>query len=366
MRTRSIAGALLPLAVLGLALALAAPALGQSGVASVGHYVPRAGDSLAYSEEIVLDNGVGNYTGYTEHDFINGSISVGAISTNGNGSVATHYASTGNWSNNQGQSQFSGEHGWFGFSYQSYLYVNGTDNQTGYTNPFVWFYVNNTVGVGGSVTLLNSPLTVDAVAAAYPMASSPTGYVVTIRAEGNGSYQRNDIYGVFTATYTWIAYFDPSTGYIVGYQYTEQDSSSSGGFTWTDTLTDTHTSFPLTAASAPPPPSSSSSGGLSETLVVVLVVVVVVVIALVVVLAVRSRRRSRPGLANAALPQHAAPGAPPFRTTFQPPPVNLVPSGQPAVQQIVIRETVKVPCAYCGTLMDSTATVCPKCGAPRT
>ncbi|HEV8049715.1 MAG TPA: zinc ribbon domain-containing protein [Thermoplasmata archaeon] len=27
---------------------------------------------------------------------------------------------------------------------------------------------------------------------------------------------------------------------------------------------------------------------------------------------------------------------------------------------------MKVPCRYCGTLMDSTATVCPKCGAPRT
>ncbi len=363
MKTGPITGVLLLLAVLGLALALASPALAQSPAAPVSHYVPRAGDSLTYSEEIVLDNGYGNYTGYTEHDFINGSISVGAVA--GNGSVATHYASTGNWSNNQGQSEFSGEHGWFGFSYQSYLYVNGTDNQTGYTNPFVWFYVNNTVGVGGGVTLLNSPLTVDALAAAYPMASSPTGYVVTIRAEGNGSYQRNDIYGIFTATYTWVAYFDPSTGYIVGYQYTEQDSSSSGGFTWTDTLSDTHTSFPLTAASAPPTP-SSSSGGFSETLVVLIVVVVVVVIAILVLVAVRARRRSRPGLANASLPQHAAPGAPAFARTFQPPPVDLVPGGQPAVQQIVIRETVKVPCAYCGTLMDSTATVCPKCGAPRT
>ncbi len=50
-----------------------------------------------------------------------------------------------------------------------------------------------------------------------------------------------------------------------------------------------------------------------------------------------------------------------------PPPasVNLIPGGQPAVQQIVIKETVKVPCRYCGTLMDSTATVCPQCGAPR-
>jgi hypothetical protein len=51
---------------------------------------------------------------------------------------------------------------------------------------------------------------------------------------------------------------------------------------------------------------------------------------------------------------------------YTPPAVRFIPSDQPMVQQVVIRETVKVPCRYCGTLMDSTALNCPKCGAPRT
>ncbi len=48
-----------------------------------------------------------------------------------------------------------------------------------------------------------------------------------------------------------------------------------------------------------------------------------------------------------------------------PEPLNLTAS-QPQVQQIVIREVVKVKCQYCGTLMDSTLPKCPNCGAPRT
>jgi rubrerythrin len=43
----------------------------------------------------------------------------------------------------------------------------------------------------------------------------------------------------------------------------------------------------------------------------------------------------------------------------------LTPSGQPAVQQIIIKETVKVNCRYCGSLIDSTAETCPFCGATR-
>jgi hypothetical protein len=356
--------ALAPLLVLVLvalaALAVATPAAGT------GHYLPRAGDSFSYSEEVVLSDGTGNYTGYSEHDFINGSIAVKAVASNG--SATTGYASTGYWFNNEGQSTPSSESGTFGFSDATYLYVNGTDNQTGYVNPYVWFYVNNTLPVGGSLYLLNTPMQVDATSASYPMASSPTGYVATIRAEGNGSYQRNDVYGVFTATYTWVAYFDPSTGYIVGYLYTEHDSDPSGdGFTWTDSLSDTHTTFPLTAASAP---ATSSPGSTNSDLALVLVLVVVVVVVIVVVILLaraRSRRSGATGMGGPALARHAGPGAPSFQQTFPaPPPVSLTPGGQPAVQQIVIKETVKVPCQFCGTLIDSTARVCPNCGAPRT
>jgi hypothetical protein len=340
-------------------------AISAAPAPAIAHYVPRAGDEFEYAETIVLNNGEGaNYAGYTEHTFTNGSITVRSIASNE--SVTTGYAWTSNYYNSSGGSQSSSMSGTFGWSASTFLYVNGTDDQTGYTNPSVWFFIDNTLGVGGSATLLNTPVQVIGTSATYPMASSATGYVVAIEAEGNGSYERDDSYGIFEATYTWIAYFDPGTGYILGYSYVEHDSNASGeGFTWTDTLSDTQTSFPLTAASAPPPASSAPASPISETVVVVLVVVVVVVLALVI-LALRARRRSA-GMAAPSVPRHGGPAAPPYPPTYgAPPPVNLVPGGQPAVQQIVIRETVKVPCAFCGTLMDSTATVCPKCGAPRT
>jgi hypothetical protein len=347
-----------------LVVLLVPAVVGAAPAPAVAHYLPRPGDEFRYTEEIVLNGGQGDYSGYTEHTFTNGSISIGEVAANE--SATTEYAWTSHYYNSSGGNVPSTMSGTFGWSASSFLYVNGTDDQTGYTNPSVWFFIDNTLGVGGSITLLNSPMTVIGTAAKYPMASSPTGYVVAIEAEGNGSYTRDDVYGNLQATYTWIAYFDPSTGYIVGYSYLEHDSNASGdGFTWTDTLSDTQTSFPLTAASAPPPSTSSPSSPISETLVVVLVVVVVVVVALVI-LALRSRRRSR-GMTPPTVPRHSGPTAPAYPPTYgAPPPVNLVPGGQPAIQQIVIRETVKVPCAYCGTLMDSTATVCPKCGAPRT
>ncbi len=61
-----------------------------------------------------------------------------------------------------------------------------------------------------------------------------------------------------------------------------------------------------------------------------------------------------------------------IRTNNHPPPpgpppenIDLTPK-QPPVQQIVIKEVVKVKCRYCGALIDSTAETCPICGAPRT
>jgi len=83
---------------------------------------------------------------------------------------------------------------------------------------------------------------------------------------------------------------------------------------------------------------------------------------IIALLVARSRRRH-------PLPQHSGTG----QVAYTPPPmgppppgIHLTPSGQPAVQQIVIKETVKVNCRYCGNLIDSTAEKCPFCGAART
>ena len=321
-----------------------------------GHYVPVAGDRLAYSETVTVTNGQGNYTGYSEAGYYNGSISIAAVLPNGTDSAS--YQSSGTYQNSLGEHYPWSEAGSFTFSAATFLYVQGSDNQTGYLNPSVWFYMDNTLGRGGAFFLLNTPMSVVSTDFAFPLALSSTGYVATIFAEGNGSYQRHDAYGNFTATYNWKAYFDPGTGYVVGYRYSEVDSDAAGdGFTYTDTLTDTQTTFPLTPTSAPPPPSPPTT----FPWLIVATVAVIVVVALLVV-AVALRRRSHP-----PLPRHPATPAPGTLPSYPPPPpLNLIPRDQPPVQQVVIRETVKVPCRYCGTLIDSTATACPKCGASRT
>lgn len=343
-----------------LLAALAVLVVVSAGLASA-HYTPAAGDRFAYDETVAIGNGIGNYSGYTESTTINGSLGVTAVLSNGTDKA--YYFNDDDYRNSEGVQENWSSSGTFVFSPQTFRYVEGTDNQTGYVNPSVWFFIDNSLAPGMSITLLNSGLTIVGTSVNYALDTSAGSYVKAIFAEGNGSYQRNDIYGVFTAEYNWKAYFDPSTGYVIGYVYTEQDSDGTGdGFTLTDTLAVTSTSYALTAGTAPP--SSSNSGSpVSPWLILGIVLAFVVIVVVVVVLALRHARRRQP------LPKHSATG----QVTYVPPPigppppaVQLTPSGQPAVQQIIIRETVKVKCQYCGALIDSTAERCPFCGAART
>jgi hypothetical protein len=348
-------------ALLGLAVVVLA--LSTSGASASGtHYVPKPGDEFHYSEVIALGNGAGNYSGYTEDTFINGTVGVSGVQANGTENAT--YSNSNFYENNQGQSTQWNSAGTFTFSATTYHYVQGTDNQTGDNGSAVWFFTNNSYPDGATFYALTTPMKVVSTDASFQLTGEGGKYVATIFAEGNGSFQRNDAYGVFSATYNWMEYYDPTTGYVVGYVYTEQDSDSAGdGFTITDSLGVTSTTYALTPGTAPPPASSTSSAT-ADLVVGVVVLLVVVLIVVGLYLLVRSRRS--PGLRqhSASGPVGYAPPAPAYGAP--PPPLNLTSSGQPAVQQIIVRETVKVPCRYCGTLIDSTATVCPKCGAPRT
>lgn len=343
----------LPVSAVVLLLLLLPAASGTSG-----HYLPKAGDTFAYAETVTVRGGVGNYSGYTEDSHYTGSLHVTAVLPNGTDSAT--YASSGTYANNLGQSYPWSESGSFTFSASSYHYVQGTDNLSGYVDPYLWFYVNSSLAQGASLFVLNTPMTVVATDHPYPMATSATGYVASLYLEGNGSYERNDAYGRFTATYNYKAYFDPATGYALGYVYAETDADGAGdGFSYTDTVVDTSTSFPL-ASVAPPPalPSATDLGILFAELTGLVLVIVVVLVVIAVLYARRARRRP--------LPRHATPTLSETAPLFAPPPaIDVVPGNQPT-PQVVLRETVKVPCRYCGTLMDSTATNCPKCGAPRT
>ena len=113
--------------------------------------------------------------------------------------------------------------------------------------------MNNSIPKGSSFYLLNTEMTVMSTNYSYYLPSQNRN-VNTIFAQGTSNYLRNDQYGQFTATYTWNAYFDPSTGYIVGYSYVEHDTNSSGnGFTYSDDLYLNSTSYPLTTAAASNP-----------------------------------------------------------------------------------------------------------------
>ena len=124
-----------------------------------------------------MGNGVGSYLGYSDITFINGSLGVTAVAPNG--SVSATYTSAYSYSNSNGGSQRGSSGGSFTFSAQTFLYLQGTDNQTGCTNPSVWFYVNNSLTAGGHLELLNTPMTVVSTTSSYPLPTDPSRSVRT-------------------------------------------------------------------------------------------------------------------------------------------------------------------------------------------
>lgn len=331
----------------------------------VSAYTPLKGDSFGYSETTTVNNGQGSYTGYTDRVQTTGMEQMNSVS----GSVVSaSYSYSYQFSNNQGSSTSSSSSGDYTWSSSTFTYVNGTDNQVGvggipYSRPlYVWFAMNPSLPAGSTFYVLNTQFTV--LSKNYSLQlPTESKYVQTIQTEGTGQYQRNDVYGVFTASYTWYAYFDPSTGYVVGYNYVEQDTGQyqgqDGSFTYADDLYVTSTSYSLIAAS---PPLTTSSTNQEATVAFPLDLAFVVITGVVLVIAAiaiyAARRRSRSSLPKHSPTPYAPPSSPsPFRSN-----IDL---GSKPPEQVVIRDVAKVNCKYCGTLIPSTVDRCPYCGGPR-
>lgn len=298
--------------------------------------------------------------------------------------VSSSYSYSYEYSNNQGSSTSASASGNFTWSPSDFTYVNGTDNQVGfgglpYSKPIrVWFAMNPSLAVGSTFFVLNTQFTVLSKNYSLLLPTENNRYVQTIEAQATGEYQRNDSYGVFTASYTWDEYFDPATGYIVGYNYVEQDDGSyqgqSGSFTYTDDLYVTTTSYTLLAAPVPTTTtsalttSSSSSTVAPSTLFplylsILLAIVVILIIIGAAIAFYASRRRRRKGGGGGSLPQHPQP--PPYVPRSPPPISPGIDLGSRRPEQVVIRDVAKVNCKYCGTLIPTTDDRCPYCGAPR-
>ena len=315
-------------------------------------FVPHQGDYFSYYETIDVGNGKGDYAGYTDQTIVSGTENINGVTADG--IVFTHYSYSWDFSSNDGSTDSGSSSGDFTFSSITFRYINGTDGLTGYVNPTVWFCMDTSIPEGGTFYLLNTLMTVKSTEYSFYLPSENRN-VYAIFAQGNSNYERDDEYGQFTAAYTWNAYFDPNSGYIIGYDYTEHNTDPIGtGFTYTEKLYITSASYPLNTAPTPAPKIFS---GLSTYITITAIALIIIAIILIAYAASRNKRRLR------RHPTQRPVYTPPSE---QPPPqdINLTPKQAP-VQQIVIKEVVKVNCRYCGTLIDSTQEKCPYCGAPR-
>lgn len=328
-----------------------------ANVRPVSAYSPQQGDYFNYSETTTVNDGQGSYAGYSDHTQVNGMERVDSV----NGStVSSSYSFTAQFSSSQGSSSSNSASGTFTWSSSSLTYLNGTDDQAGYTKPtYVWFAVDPSLTVGDTFYVLNTQFTVLSRDYSLQLPTEGNKYVQTIETKGTGQYQRNDSYGVFSASFTWYEYFDPATGYIVGYSYVEQDNGQyqgqAGSFTYTDDLYVTSTSYGLAAASSP---STSVVAGLAPYYLYLAFLAIVVIVVLAAYAA--SRRRRRASLPkHPYIPQQGPPAPPP--TPWE----SKVDLGSKPTEQVVIRDVAKVNCKFCGTLIPTTVDKCPYCGGPR-
>lgn len=354
--------------ILLLAILLVSVFASASGTLTVAAFAPQAGNYFKYSETITLNNGTGTYLGYTEQENVTGIEQINGV----NGSiVSAYYSYTYNWSNNQGSSTEASKSGNYTFNDNNFLYVNGTDDQIGYVNPTVWFAMNNSLPTGSTFYLLNTQMTILSENSSY-FVPTLNENIKTIATQGSGSYYGspdNNAYGMFNAHYTWKEYFDPSSGYVVGYNYVEQDNNGSfDSFTYTDNLYATSTSYPLTTEISTSSVFSSSTTTTTQNSIAILmqylgyIIAIVAVFAVIVIIIIAMSRRSK----APSLPKHAELRPSPMPPPSQPPPPTDIHLTQSQPSQVVMRETVTINCKFCGTAYDIRLMNCPKCGAPRT
>ena len=196
-------------AALALVLLAAAPAVAGP---------PQINDFFEFDQTTTVNNGQGAYYGYEETTHSHYRYDVSAVSTD---AVTIHGTGSWTYSNSTGTS-FSGSESYTPvFSLTTRNYLSGIDVSAGDpSTAAVWFWISVPVSVGQVVHVLDEDLTVQSLSATYWMGAVPRSAILL---EGQGSYGRNDVYGVFTATYTDRYFYDPNTGFIVAEQYTELD-----------------------------------------------------------------------------------------------------------------------------------------------
>lgn len=203
---------------------------------------PTAGEWFAFSYDIYLDNGAGNYSGYTEQTLENYRYDIESV-VGSNVTVFGH--GTWTYSNNSGGSSSGGWTETFSFSDTTRKYLWGFDVNGTYTDPSVWFWIPAPVQVGEELPILDANYTVTSLRSDVWQGTVPVPDV-GIELQASGAYTRDDDYGIFSASWDDSYWFDPSTGLLVGEVYTEQDSNAAGdSFRWREIAAVTSSSYPI-------------------------------------------------------------------------------------------------------------------------
>src|SRR5215510_16098424 len=83
--------------------------IGLFPVSRASGYTPHSGDRFSYSETRDVGNGQGYYSGYSDHEDVSGSEVMNNVFTNG--TVASYYSFSWNFSDNSGTTKNGGSSG---------------------------------------------------------------------------------------------------------------------------------------------------------------------------------------------------------------------------------------------------------------
>lgn len=193
---------------------------------------PKTGDYFKYSYHQNVDNGQGQYYGYTEETKGTGSYKVNSMNSTETRMTA-HYV--GDYTNNEGKSEHYHTEIAFAFSPTTRHYTttkidlddpeySGIDGHL----MCVWFYIPTTVTDGSTLCLLDNTATVTSMSASIWSNYVPKHNLIEVTTRGYGS--RNDDYGQMSLHYTDKLYFDRTTGMFVAERYEETDDGTWKGY----------------------------------------------------------------------------------------------------------------------------------------
>ena len=189
-----------------------------------GARLPITGDSFEFDLNWYLDQGTGDYAGYSEELRSHYRYAVTATTP-----TSASVAGDGQWSWSASDGSRDGRTESFRFTFDltSRKYTNGSDLDPGYVNPAIWFWIPTPVARGQSYEILNDWLGVVDLDSTKWVGFLPKKAVLL---EVSGTYIRDDAYGRFDVTYHDRYWFDKETGYIVAEFFEETDTSASASF----------------------------------------------------------------------------------------------------------------------------------------